>query len=142
MTQTPSSTTAGAGSGQTATPAEITAAIIKDTTPRADGMSNRERVATVLATFGAETIDFDEVFDYGVALVCGDPYIVNAWKHLAILQGVYAETLYIYQWIDEDDYYRISDYLRCVILNLDHHIRCLYAGTYTPLYIIPEHDLH
>jgi hypothetical protein len=122
----------------TATPAEIAAALITDETPRPDGWHNRERVAFVLSTFGADTIDFEQVFDFGAVLECYNPQVIEAWRQLAILQSFYAEALYIYQWIDEEDHYAISNYLRCVIQHIDWHHHCLFTGEDKTLVIIPD----
>jgi hypothetical protein len=54
-----------------ASKADIARGIIADDrSPGPNELSHRERVALVLSVFDADTIDFEEVYDYGVALVC------------------------------------------------------------------------
>lgn len=141
MTPTPSSTTAAAGTRR-ATPAEIAEALVFDDESKEGGYSNRERVAFVLSMFGADTIDFTEEFDYGPPLCSPYPAIVEAWRQLSILQHYYYTTLYLYQWIDDEEFERISNYLHVVTQNLDWHIQCLYSGKYKPLIVIPDTPIH
>lgn len=141
MTQTPSSSAVVVDT-KVVTRADIATALIFDDKKRSDGLSNRERVAAVLAGFGAERIDFEEVFDYGTPFSCWDPFIVEAWRHLAILQTVYVETLYIYQWIDEDKYLHLIDYLTCVVRNLSWHIEMIFSGGSKRLYVIPDRPIY
>lgn len=138
MTQTPSSTTADAAVGRTITRIDIAAALINDTTPRPDGWHNRERVAFVLTTFEAETIDFEQVFDYGHALLSFDPQVTEAWRQLAILQHAYVETLYIYQLIDEDIYGPINTHLRAVVHHIQWHHHRMSTGDDRELIVIPD----
>lgn len=142
MTPTRNTTTADAAEPLWASRTDIALGIIGDDEPRPDGKSHRERVAMVLSYFGAHTIDFDERFDYGVALLSCDTYTAEVWRQLAILQSVYVELCYAYQWIDEEQFYALDDYLKCVISNIDWHIYCLYRGEYKPLYVIPDRPLY
>lgn len=121
---------------QTATPAEIASAIILDTSIRSDGYSHRQRVAFVLDVFGADTIDLGEEFDYGIALSCWNDRVVQAWKELAILQGTYAEGLFIFQWIDEDVYNTVRDHILKMIQHIDWHLHHLIAGRDAPALVI------
>lgn len=123
---------------QNATPAEIASALITDEEARPDGWTNRERVAFVLTTFDADTIDFEEVFDFGLALSCYEPAVVEAWRQLAILQGIYAETLYVYQWLDEEEFFPIHNHLIAVVQHLDWHIYSMFNGTDKELVVLHE----
>jgi hypothetical protein len=142
MIPTQNMTDANAAQAQWASKADIALGIIADDEQRPDGMSHRERVALVLTRFGAETIDFDERYDYGVALMSCDPYTAEAWRQLAILQSVYVELCYAFQWISDEQFYTLDDYLKCVIRNIDWHIYCLYRGEYKALHVIPDRDLY
>lgn len=137
-TQTPNSTTAGATTGKAVTPKDIARAIILDRTPRHDDqMSYAERVAYVLATFDCDTIDFEEVFDYGIAVNSFDLQIICAFRQLAILQSAYANTLWVYNWLTDDERTAITSYLGLMIQHIDWHFIHVQEGVETPpLHII------
>jgi hypothetical protein len=126
-----------------ASKADIARGIIADArSPGPNELSHRERVALVLSVFDADTIDFEEVYDYGVPLVCYQPHIVEAWRNLAMLQRTYVQLCYAFQWIDEDRFHHLDDYFHCVIRNIDWHIDCLLRGEFKPLYVVPSRDLY
>lgn len=119
------------------TPKDIQRSIILSREPHSDGMAHCERVAYILSAFRCQTIDLDEEFDYGVALGCRDDVTVCAFRELVILQSCYYESLWVYQWIDDEEREARRLHFALMLTHLDHHLAHLVAGLPTPpLYII------
>jgi hypothetical protein len=111
-----------------ATPADITRTILFDDIVRPDGYTNRQRAAFVLATFGCETLDFDDVFDFESAYALDDANLVAAHLNLAILQAFYVELLYYYQYLSDGEWEELRTYFVETTQRLGGHLQLLLAG--------------
>ncbi len=114
---------------------EITEALIQDTHPGPDGCCNADRIAFIMDVLGHEEIDLNQTYNYALVQKSKDPNVVEASKHIAMLQLDYLKRAYDHDHVDDETYKLRSAGLFLDVRKMDWHYDHLIKGMPTPPFI-------
>lgn len=106
--------------------------LTSDTSPGADGCSNADRITYIGQVFGHTTIRLGEKMDFSHVPACTDIAIVNASKHLALLQLDFLKRSYDHYLIEIGDFQTGSATLILDIQRMNWHLQHLQQDVPTP----------
>lgn len=111
---------------------EIIENLTSDTHPGPDGCNNIDRLVFILEVLGCETIDLNENYNFAPVLMCKTPDLVEASKHIAMLQLDYLKLAHTNDHLDDLSYQHQKASLILDINKLDWHYEHLISGRPTP----------
>lgn len=112
---------------------EIAQCLVEDDRPSGnDGAANSDRLRYILEVFGCESIDIYAAYDYTNVSACKDPDMVEACKHLAILQMQYLRECADHGLIEREESDVKAAFLVLGIQKMNWHLDHLEKGRKTP----------
>lgn len=112
---------------------QITYDLMTDQRPgAADGCSNVDRIAFIMEVYGVETIDLNAKYDFSQVPTCKDISMVEATKHLALLQLDYVHRAYEHGHLSIDDMNLHTSVLILAIQRINWHLEHLGMDRPTP----------
>jgi hypothetical protein len=112
---------------------QITYELMNDTRPIGpDGCSNQDRILYVVEVFECEVIDLTSTYDFTNAVRCKDTSVVEATKHLALLQLDYHSRLHYHNHITTDELNFHTATLILAIQRINWHLDHLKRDVPTP----------
>lgn len=97
-----------------------------------DGCSNYDRVVYIASVFECESFDIDAEWDFTGIIQCMDLDMVEACKHIAILQLQYLKECGDYGLIDLAEVSTRTAFLTLAIQKMNWHLHHLGMGRKTP----------
>jgi hypothetical protein len=97
-----------------------------------DGCSNAERFNFIMQVFESESLNLNEKFDYSIVLLCRDISMVEASKHIAILQLQYVYMLGAHGLIEQEEIDLNSAVITLAIQRINWHLEHLSMDRPTP----------
>lgn len=111
---------------------EILERLTSDTHPGPDGCNNLDRLAFIMEVLGCEMINLNEHYNFAPVLHSKTPDLIEASKHIAMLQLDYLKRAHENDHIDELSYQHQKASLILDINKLDWHYEHLIEGRPTP----------
>lgn len=112
---------------------QITEELMYDTRPSGtDGCSNVDRIAFILEVMEIEHLDLNQKFSFEDVPKCKDISMVEATKHLALLQLEYISRAHYHGHVSIDDYNLHSSVLILAIQRINWHLEHLGMDRPTP----------
>lgn len=112
---------------------QITEELMTDPRPGgADGCSNVDRIGFIMEVMGCSTIDLNATYDFTAVPQCKDISMVEATKHLALLQLEYINRAYYHHHMDIDQLNIHSSHLILAIQRMNWHLEHLGMDRPTP----------
>lgn len=112
---------------------EITTDLMEDTRPNGpDGCSNTDRIAFIVEVMEVEHIDLNAKYDFSNITECKDISMVEACKHLALLQLDYINRAHYHYHLSTDDLNLHTSMLILAIQKINWHLHHLGMDRPTP----------
>lgn len=111
---------------------EIIVEVCEDTHPGPDGCSNSDRLHFIMEVLECEVINLNATYNFTPVTRCKTPDLIEASKHIALLQLDYLKQAKVNEHIEEDEYDLHKARLILDIRRLDWHYDHVVAGKPTP----------